>query len=121
MEEVVEKKKSNEPVLQPAVAGEAGYGLGVAGFVVSFFVGVAGIVLSAVALKQSKAAGRRNGLALAGLIIGIVKTALDVLAIVGIVIGTVWLSHYCANNATACSTQTGPGYTDQMPSMSQTY
>lgn len=88
---------------EPAKAGDPGYGLGIAGFVVSFFVGVAGLIMSAIALNQSKRAGKKNGFALAGLIIGIVKTALEVLAIAGLIIGITFFASYCSSNPDECN------------------
>jgi hypothetical protein len=57
------------------------------GLIVSIFANVIGLVLSAVALNQSKKAGYKNGPALAGVIIGASLTAIGVIvAIVAIVI-----------------------------------
>ncbi|HEY5788896.1 MAG TPA: DUF4190 domain-containing protein [Microlunatus sp.] len=69
-------------------AQDPGRTMGIVGLVLSivgFFCGVgaiAGIIVSAIALNKSKAAGFKNNLALAGLIIGIVSLVLGV--IVGI-------------------------------------
>lgn len=48
-----------------------GRGLGIAGFIVSLFWGLdlVGLILSIVAMVQSHRAGRKNGFALAGIII----------------------------------------------------
>lgn len=88
--------------LPQVVSGDPGYGLGIAAFIISFFVGVAGIVMGAVALKQSKQVGKRNSLAFAGFVIGIVKTALDVLAIIGMIVGLVFAVGYCNAHQDSC-------------------
>lgn len=46
----------------------------------------AGIVIGAIALQQARAGGYRNGLARAGLTLGIALTALAIIAIVALVI-----------------------------------
>ena len=103
-----------EPIIRQKVeAGEPGFGLGLAGFITSFVVGIVGLVLSAVALSQSKKIGKSNTFAFAGLIIGIVKTVLDVLAIGAMIFGTVVLVNYCKANPTECTSSSqgyyGPG------------
>lgn len=62
-----------QPEQQPA-AKDAGRTLGIVGFIVSFFVGLIGLILSIVALVRSKKSGYKNGLALAGIIIGALST-----------------------------------------------
>jgi len=105
--------ENTEPVqkpTEPAKAGDPGYGLGIAGFVVSFFVGVAGLIMSVIALNQSKRAGKKNGFALAGLIIGIVKTALEILAIAGLIIGITFFASYCSSNPNECKDSNSAPY-----------
>jgi len=53
---------------QPAV--NPGHGLGVAALILAFFISPLGIILGIVGLLKSKKAGFKNGLALAGIIIG---------------------------------------------------
>lgn len=68
--------------LQPAPAGVdyPGKTLGIVGLILAIVLGgVVGIIVSAIALNQSKAAGYKNTPAKAGLIIGIVVVALYVL------------------------------------------
>ena len=57
--------------------------LTILGFVLSFFVPLAGLIICAVALKKMKEEGseENKGLAIAGLVIGIVSMALVVLYI----------------------------------------
>ncbi len=61
------------PPVPLAPAENPGRTLGIVGFVLSFvgFVDIAGLVISIIALVQSKRAGRKNGFALAGIIISI--------------------------------------------------
>jgi hypothetical protein len=63
----------------PAPADYPGKTLGIVGLVLAILAPVVGIVLSAIALNQSKSAGYPNKLAKIGLIIGIVLTVLYVL------------------------------------------
>ncbi|MCS5736006.1 DUF4190 domain-containing protein [Herbiconiux daphne] len=55
--------------------------LGVVGLIVAIFFNVIGLILSAVALSQSKKAGYRNSPALAGVVIGAVFTGISVVII----------------------------------------
>ncbi|HEU0206845.1 MAG TPA: DUF4190 domain-containing protein [Pseudolysinimonas sp.] len=82
------------PYAQPAPYGAAGYAyaprtntLAIVGFVLSFFVSVAGIICSHIALGQIKRTGEGGrGLALAGVIIGYVITGFWVLYFVVIIV-----------------------------------
>ncbi len=67
--------------LQTAPAGTdyPGKTLGIVGLVLVFFTGIVGLILSAVALNQSKKAGYTNTPAKVGLILGIVFVALGLL------------------------------------------
>ena len=49
---------------------DPGKTLGIVGFILSFLVSLVGLILSAVGYSRSKRAGFKNGLALAGIIIG---------------------------------------------------
>lgn len=75
-----------------------GRGLGIAGFVLSFFVigNIVGLILSIVALVQSKRAGRGNGFAVAGIIIASVGVALTILVIALAVPAFVDAANTCA-------------------------
>lgn len=58
--------------------------LAIVGFVLSFFISLAGIVCCAIALSQINARGERGrGLAIAGLVIGSISMVLAVLALLG--------------------------------------
>lgn len=67
---------------QPA-APDPGRTLEIVGFILAFFVSPAGIVVSAIGLVKSGKVGRKNGLALAGLILSIVFFIVTVLFLVG--------------------------------------
>lgn len=56
-------------------------GLAILGLVLSFFVSLAGVIISAVALNKFKESGETDGkgIAVAGLIVGIVFMALSIL------------------------------------------
>ncbi len=49
---------------------DPGKTLGIVGFILSFLVSLVGLILSAIGYSRSKRAGFKNGLALAGIIIG---------------------------------------------------
>ncbi len=71
------------PVYQPAAAGPKTNVLAIVGFILSFLVTVAGIIVSAIALRQIKQTGEGgHGLALAGVILGIVFTVFWVIYII---------------------------------------
>jgi hypothetical protein len=56
--------------------------LGIVGLILSFFTTLVGLIISAIALSQSKKAGYKNGPALAGVIIGSVLSGLVVIFVV---------------------------------------
>ncbi len=61
------------PAYQPAAVGPKTNTLAIVGFILAFVVTLAGIIVSAIALKQIKQTGEGgHGLALAGVILGIV-------------------------------------------------
>lgn len=59
----------------PAGTTYPGKTLGIVGLVVAIVFNVVGLIISAIALSQSKRAGYKNTPALIGLIIGIILTA----------------------------------------------
>lgn len=74
-----------ESVVAPAPAAHyPGKTLGIVGLILAFVISLPAIVVSAVALNESRLAGYRNSYALAGLIVSILFT---VLKIVGVVVG----------------------------------
>lgn len=68
---------------QPAPAGTdyPGKTLGIVGLIVAIFFNLIGLIISAIALNQSKKAGYKNTPALAGVIVG------AVLFVIGLIIG----------------------------------
>lgn len=56
----------------PAPAAAPGKGMTIAGIVFAFLIPILGLILSIVALVQSRNAGQKNGGAIAGIIISIV-------------------------------------------------
>lgn len=49
--------------------------------IVGFICGVVGIVLSAIAISQSKKAGEKNGMAVAGLVLSIISIAIGIIVV----------------------------------------
>jgi hypothetical protein len=79
------KSEASAPAPASLPAGEGGgtNALAIAGFITSLFLPIVGLVLSAIALGQIKRTGQRGrGLAMAGLIIGIVFTVIALAVIV---------------------------------------
>lgn len=60
------------PAPAPAAPAAPNRGLTIAGVVFAFLIPLLGLILSIVALVQSRGAGQKNGLAIAGIIISIV-------------------------------------------------
>lgn len=67
------------PVPAPAGADYPGKTLGIVGLILAFFVTLAGLIVSAIALKQSKEAGYTNTPAKVGLILSIIFLVLGVI------------------------------------------
>ncbi len=76
---------------------DPGKGLGIAGFVLAFFgpLALVGVILSIVALVKSRRAGQKNGLALAGIILGAVVLVVTTIAIVVAVLAGLHLVETC--------------------------
>ncbi|MEO8528097.1 MAG: hypothetical protein ABI435_03370 [Pseudolysinimonas sp.] len=83
----------------PMAPAEPSKGLSIAGVVFAFLIPLLGLILSIVALVQSRGVGQKNGLAVAGIIISIVWP---------IVIGIIVVALSFAGLAAACG-QYGPG------------
>ncbi len=89
------------PAGAPAPSGDyPGKTLGIVGLILVFFTGLIGLIVSAIALNQSKKAGFKNTPAKVGVILGIIFVALGVLftilwfAIFAAAIGSGSLSSY---------------------------
>jgi hypothetical protein len=74
---------------------DSGHDLGIASFVISFFVGIIGLILGIIGFNKSKKAGHKNGLALAGIIIGFIQTALVIIGIVVFIVPVSGLINKC--------------------------
>jgi hypothetical protein len=91
--------------------------LGIVGLILAFVMSIAGIIVSAVGLHESRRAGIRNPYAIAGLAVSIALTALQILAVVaGIALAiVVWRTcgtmgngiHYLQNGSTMTCTMVG--------------
>jgi hypothetical protein len=76
------------PAPAPAGTDFPGKTLGIVGLILAIFFNLIGLIVSAVALSQSKKAGYKNGPAKAGVIIGAVLLALSIIGtIIAIVVG----------------------------------
>lgn len=65
----------------PMIAQDPGKTMGIVGLVLSIVLGLPGLVVSIIARSKSKAAGFTNGLATAGIWVGAIMTALNLLMI----------------------------------------
>ena len=68
-----------------AVGQTSTNGFAIAGFVLSFFFALLGIIFSAIGLKKAKTTGSGKGLAVAGLVISILQYAIIIIVIIAIV------------------------------------
>lgn len=84
------------PAYAPPAAADPGRTLGIVGLILAFFVSLAGIIVSAIALSRSKKAGYRNGIALTGLILSIVFFVIGLIVTILIIVGIVALGSQCA-------------------------
>lgn len=101
-----EQSGNQQPGYQPGYqqqppADFPGKTLGIVGLVLSFFTTFIGLIISIVALRQSKKAGFKNTPALVGVIIGIVTTLLAIVFGIVAVVGFMALLDQCS--------QLGPG------------
>ncbi len=76
------------PVIPPTPVSD-NKTLSIVGLILSFFTGTIGVIISVIAFMQSKKAGRKNGIALAGIIVGSVIT---VAAIISLILVSAWLA-----------------------------
>ncbi|MBK4348939.1 hypothetical protein [Lacisediminihabitans changchengi] len=76
---------STSPIAAPAGTDFPGKTLGIVGLVLAIFFNLIGLIISAVALSQSKKAGYKNTPAVAGIVIGAVLIVLGI--ILSIVLG----------------------------------
>jgi len=69
----------------PPAAVDPGRTMGIIGLILAFFCSLVGLVVSVLAYNKSKAAGFKNNIALAGIIVGAISL---VLGIIGTATGT---------------------------------
>ncbi|MCW4385855.1 hypothetical protein OH146_08720 [Salinibacterium sp. SYSU T00001] len=87
----------------PAPTAEnPGKTLGIVGFILAFFVNIAGLIVSIIALVKSKKAGHGNGFAIAGIIVSILSIIAGILIIAAIIAGATAITD------AACA-ELGPG------------
>lgn len=72
------------PTPGAAVAGDPGRTLSIVGLILAFVIPLVGLILSIVAMNQSKRAGYRNALARWGIIVAIIVMVLSL--IIGIIV-----------------------------------
>lgn len=77
---------SGELNTAPAGTDFPGKTLGIVGLILAIFFNLIGLIVSVVALNQSKAAGYKNPLAKAGIIVGAVLLALTVISTIILVV-----------------------------------
>lgn len=79
--------------LQTPVAGTdyPGKTLGIVGLILAIFFNLIGLIISAVALNQSKKAGFKNGPAKAGVIVGAILLGLGIIFTIIFIVGSVAL------------------------------
>jgi hypothetical protein len=107
-----QQPSGQQPSGQPQYPGGPQYGgpastgpvpgktLGIVGFVLAFLASPIGLIISIVAMVQSRKAGVKNGFALAGIIIGIIGTIVIIVSIIALVAlgaaGIGYLTEMCA-------------------------
>lgn len=82
--------------------------LGIVGLVLAFLAAPIGLILSIVAMVQSRKAGAKNGFALAGIIIGLIGTIIIIVSIVAVVaIGGAAFNEVCGELGSGVHEQNG--------------
>lgn len=71
--------------MQPAQ--DPGRGLGIAGLICAILISVVGLIISIVARRKSSKAGYSNGIALAGIIVGIITTIGTIILVAVLIYG----------------------------------
>lgn len=94
------------------VAPAPGHGLGIASLIVSLLgAGLVGLILGIVGLKQAKAAGQKNGLALAGIIIGAINIVVGTIIAIVFIAGVAMIASKCADLGSGTHIVDGVTYT----------
>ena len=84
------------PQAAPPGTDYPGKTLGIVGLILVFFTSVIGLIISAVALSQSKKAGYKNTPALVGVILGIISAVIGIIVAIVLIVGAVGLANQCA-------------------------
>ncbi|PJJ65227.1 DUF4190 domain-containing protein [Compostimonas suwonensis] len=84
------------PNYAPAAPQNPGKTLGIVGFILSFFVSIVGLVLSIIAMVQSRKAGQSNGFALAGIIISSLALIVTIIVIIVVAVAAGAVLSQCA-------------------------
>jgi hypothetical protein len=80
----------------PGPNADPGRTLGIVGLVLAFVASIAGIIVSAIALRESRRAGYPNGFAIAGLILSIVFSVVGLIIAILLVFGIIAALQQCA-------------------------
>jgi hypothetical protein len=102
------------PVSAPVVSTSEnpGHGLGIASLIVSILgVGLVGIILGVIGLNKSKKAGQKNGLAIAGIILGALNLVVVTIVVIVMSMGVAQLATKCAELGTGTHIESGVTYT----------
>lgn len=87
---------SGAPVPAPPGTDFPGKTLGIVGLILAFFTTIIGLIVSAVALNQSKKAGFKNTPALVGVILGSIGVVIGIIVAIVAIVGAVALVNQCA-------------------------
>lgn len=100
----------------PAASGtNPGHTLGIVSLILSILgVGLVGIILGAIGLKKSKAVGQKNGLAVAGIVVGILSTIITAIIVITVSAGIAQLAGKCAELGNGVHVENGVTYTCQV-------
>jgi len=79
--------------------------LGIVGFILAFFVSIAGLIVSIIGMVKSRKAGYSNGFALAGIIISSIAIIVEIIVVIVLVVFSAAMFGYIAE---VCQ-QLGPG------------
>jgi hypothetical protein len=90
------------PVAPPPGTDYPGKTLGIVGLVLAFVFQIAGLVCSIIALSQSRRAGYKNGIALAGVI---VSAAFIVIGIIVAIVVVGLIAAACTTGGVVCTTR----------------
>jgi len=89
------------PVVAPPGTDYPGKTLGIVGLILAFVFQLAGLICSIIALSQSRSAGYKNGIALAGII---VSAGLIVIGIIAAIVIVGIVAAACTSGAAVCTT-----------------